>query len=803
MTQCFTYCSRHCEVPWRGERRVRVLRIERLSFLAVMVLAVMVFTMALLAGQAFAGGPRWVTGTSYFNRPGIPVAWAGGQVRYYTDQGPLSSTVDNAAANALVAAAAAPWNGVVYATVNISQGGTLAEDVNGSNTSAGPGGVVFPADVQSTNLGVPLAVLYDADGSLTDAMLGQGASDPADCWQNGVTESVDNITQNGVIVHAVLVLNGLCTGGPEAQLQMQYQLERMFGRVLGLGWSQLADNVFTGTPVPTLADQQSWPIMHPIDVRCGPYTYQCMVNPFTLRMDDQAALGRLYPVTSQNIAQYPGKQDIWKSSIGISGQALFADGQPMQGVNLVVRYISPDYSRLWAGSLVSVVTGNGFRGNAGNPVTGYASAGGARFDQFGSVSSAEEGYFSILGTPQTLEPGRTGEGLLFIPEAINPLYTGEFSVGPYTMEQVKPSGVLSPFVQSGVANGANYSETFTASNSAADRHFGLDGTETAPADVPSSGYWTEQFAEYGHTGWYGLKVQANRSFTVETMALDQLGNATRAKAMPVIGIWNGSDPLGSAPDARSAAAFNGAVTAGTTAAASTVAAEQVRIAIADQRGDGRPDYIYQARVLYADHISPAAISPGGGTVTITGMGFRAGNTVTINGVPATVTSGTATEMVVDAPPMGIVGGAAGAPVDVTVSDPVTGGSTTMSAALAYSSSARGVTDQLVVISGGGQAVSSAINFAPVEMEVTDGAGNAVPHALVQVYQTVTTYQQCSGHGRCAPPQLLGAANTAERSDANGMISVDPLQIANRAQTVNIVATAEARGVVRVALSKHP
>ncbi len=778
----------------------RMLRIKTLAFIALM---------AFLAAQAFAGGPRWVTGTSYFNRPGIPVAWAGGQVRYYTDQGPLSATVDNAAANALVAAAAAPWNGVVYATANISQGGTLAEDVSGSNTSAGPNGVVFPADVQSTNVGVPLAILYDADGSLTDAMLGQGASDPADCWQNGVTESVDNITQNGVIVHAVLVLNGLCAGGPEAQLQMQYQLERMFGRVLGLGWSQLADNVFTGTPVPTLADQQSWPIMHPIDVRCGPYTYQCMVNPFTLRMDDQAALGRLYPVTSQNIAQYPGKQNIWTSTIWISGRALFADGQPMQGVNIVVRYISPDYNRLWAGSLVSVVTGSGFRGSAGNPVTGYTGAGGARFDRFGSVSSADEGYFNILGTPQTLEPGRPWEYLLFIPEPINPLYTGEFSVGPYTMDQVKPSGVLSPFVQGVVANGANYSETFTASNSAADRHFGLDGTEAAPADVPSSGYWTEQLAEYGHTGWYGLKVQANRSFTVETTALDQLGNATQAKAMPVIGIWNGSDPLGSPPDANSPSAFNGAVTAGTTAAASTVAAQPVRIAIADQRGDGRPDYAYQARVLYADHISPAVLGLGGGTVTITGMGFRAGNTVAINGVPATVTSGTATQMVVDAPPLSVVspnaalGGAAGAPVDVTVSDPATGGSTTMSAVLAYSSTSHSVTDQLLVVSGGGQVVSSAINFAPVVMEVTDGAGNAVPHALVQVYQTVTTYQQCAGRGRCAPPELLGAANTAERSDANGMISVDPLQIANRPQTVNIVATAESRGLVRVALAKHP
>ncbi len=761
---------------------------------------------ALLAAgvvSAHAGGPRWVTGTSYFKHPGVPIAWAGGQVRYYTDQGDLSVSVNNAAANALVAAAAAPWNGVPYATVNISAAGTLGEDVNGSDTSAGPAGIVFPADVQSANTAMPLAIIYDADGSITDLMLGQGASNPEACEQNGVSESVDNMTTDGVIAHALLVLNGRCTGSSEQQLQMQYQLERMFGRVLGLDWSQTNDNMFTGSPAPTLAEATDWPIMHPIDILCGPYSYQCLPAPFTLRPDDRAALGRLYPVTHQNLALYPGKQDIWKLSIGISGKVMFADGQPMQGVNVVVRYISPNYNRLVPVELISTVTGVGFRGNAGNPVTGYADAAGNRFDRFGSADPAQEGAFSTLGLEQTLEPGRPWENLLFSVEAINPLYIGEYSVGPYTVNQVTPSGTVAPYFQGVVSNGATYKEVFTAANGALDGHLMLDGTEASPASVPADGFWDEQLTGYGHTGWYGLQVQANRTLTVETLAVDEQGYASNAKAMPVIGIWNGSDAIGSPSDV-SAPAFNGAGTGRTSLAASTSVAERLRLAIADQRGDGRPDYAYQARVLYADNIVPAQVGTGGGEVTISGMGFKAGNVVTVGGVRCSVQQLTATQIVALAPPLAALSGAtAGAAQDVTISDLATGGATTMQGALAYAANGASVTAQLMVVSGGGQVLGVQGTLAPVVLEVTDGAGHAVPRALVQVYQTVTGPQTCTGRGRCSEPPLLGTANTAETADVNGMVFIDPLQIADRAQAVNIVATAETQGLVRVTLVKQP
>ena len=95
-------------------------------------------------------------------------------------------------------------------------------------------------------------MIYDTDGSVTDLLLGSGASSPSGCRQNAVTQTVDSFDPAGYILHAIVVLNGRCTGAaPEMQLEMQYQLMRAFGRVLGLAWSQTNDNVFTGSPQPT------------------------------------------------------------------------------------------------------------------------------------------------------------------------------------------------------------------------------------------------------------------------------------------------------------------------------------------------------------------------------------------------------------------------------------------------------------------------------------------------------------------------------------------------------------------------
>ena len=103
------------------------------------------------------------------------------------------------------------------------------------------------------------------------------------------------------------------------------------------------------------------------------------------------------------------------------------------------------------------------------------------------------------------------------------------------------------------------------------------------------------------------------------------------KPMPVIGVFAPTDQPGDLPTvAVQATAFQGWTTGTTSLHAATGTMTGVRIGIADERGDGRPDFAYQARMFYADSITPAIVGTAGATVTITGVGFRNGNAVAIN-----------------------------------------------------------------------------------------------------------------------------------------------------------------------------
>lgn len=627
---------------------------------------------------AIAGGPRWVTGPPYFSTSGVPVVWYTNQPLYFTDPGDLSQYVNHAAADAIVAAAANVWN-VPTASLVLGYGGSLGEHVSGANVYPGPNGPVFPADVQSSNYqAVQIAVIYDSDGSVTDMLLGSGASDPSGCRQNAVTESVDSIVPAGYIQHALLILNGRCTGPhAEQQIQMQYQLMRAFGRVLGLGWSQVNDDVFTGSPQPTYQEALNWPIMHPIDIICGPYTYQCLPQPFTLRPDDLSALGMLYFVAQGHAP--PGKTDTLYLAHQISGTVVFPTGQGMQGVNVVIRRWHQFRAASESWQTVSAVSGELFKGTAVNPVTSApASAAGSS----GSLNLGYEGFYEAFRVPML---SGTWDSDIQDTEPINPLYTGEYAVGPYIASQVQPSGEnIEAFTDIMRSYQLLTRLTLAPAGAAPSCSTAADGSEAAPAAIAVQGWWTGTLCAYGHAAWSSLKVKANRSLTIEVTAHDENGFATTAKAMPVIGVWNATDALKSLPSVASApTAFNGAAYGATALTVQTPQPGQFRIAIADQRGDGRPDFAYQSRVLYADSVSPASVSAEGGEVTITGMGFRAGNVVTVDGVAATVTSWTATSIVATVPSSRALGFSAAATADVTVTDPSTRGTTMMTGALSY------------------------------------------------------------------------------------------------------------------------
>jgi hypothetical protein len=602
------------------------------------------------------------------------VVWQNGQIAYYTDQGALSPIASNSFANSLVAHAAYAWSHVSTAAVSITRAGALNEDVSSVNVTNGSGGLVEPADIQSTATSVPVAVVFDEDGSVINAIFGAGASAANACPQNAVMTYVDNFSSAGYITHAVMLVNGLCATTSADLTNLQYELVRGFGRILGLDWSQANEEMFANNQI-TSEGTAGWPIMHPIERLCNGGGGTCMPNGTTLRYDDIAALNRAYPVTAANQSLYPKKTVTATATFSIYGTIRFRRGQGMQGVNVVLRPLAggePDIQYT-----VTAVSGASYVGDAGNPVSGYTDANGNALNRFGSSDQTQEGYFDLSGVP--LPPGVKQSDYELTFEPLNSLYTMEDSVGSYTLGQVTPSGTMPVITIPSVQAGMSLQEDVTINDSADELNSGGDGTDANPALVNATGQWMGRLCCYGHTSWFKFYARANREFTVETVALDETGAATESKARPVIGLWNITDAVGAAPVTATTQPFNGDEAGLTTLSAVSTAGNFVRIGIADQRGDGRPDYAYTGRVLYADTVSPARLPASGGEITIAGMGFAADSVVSVNGVAAKVTSVTPTRIVAMAPPSN---GATGT-VLLEVEDPQTLGVAIIADGLAY------------------------------------------------------------------------------------------------------------------------
>ncbi|SDG05012.1 IPT/TIG domain-containing protein [Terriglobus roseus] len=666
------------------------------------------FLLFFCASVLQAANPRWVAGSQWTNS-GKAMNWYRNDVQYFVDAGSLSSSVSHAAAVSMVDAAASVWN-LSALPFTLKNGGALAEDVSSANVYMGSSGLVWPTDVSSSNYtSKQIAVVLDADGSITDALLGSGASEPSNCRTNGVTEFVDLFIQPGKIAHARIVVNGRCSGAAaEQQLQLQYQLMRVFGRVLGIGWSQLNDNVFTAVPAPTYAQQMHWPIMHPIDIICGAYTYQCLPQPFTLREDDIAAMWLLYADSTTSLAA--------SNMINMSGNIYSSGVRPLSGINLTVtRYQRWGSYGVDGFQSVSNVTGFNMSFQRGNPVTGPS------VDTqgiYGPIVGDTASTFNFAAIPLS-----TGTYVTLASEPVNPLYKGAYAVGPYQMGSPSPSGSAISISNGPYSPGANVFVSYTVPDAASDCSTAKDGTESVPGSIPLDGTWSSRLCGVGHSSWTALSVKTGRTATVEVTATDETGNATSNKAMPLIGMWHGSDATGILPGlAAQTAAFNGMRTGMSQLRVSFSATESVRLAITDARGDGRADYTYRARVLYADSISPARVPLSGGTIAITGMGFAAGNTVTIGGVAARVVSISPTSISVVAPAMG------SGVKDVVITDLSTGGFSTMTGAITYGGAA---SDVLAITS---QPSASVVvgTPTPFALQLKDANGAAVRNGQIAV-----------------------------------------------------------------------
>jgi hypothetical protein len=638
------------------------------------------------AGICRAGGPEYVAGSSYFESStmGQPLTWFHGQVNYYTDQGSLSPILPSGPANALVANAFSQWTSVSTAAVTATNAGQLAEDVNGSNIAVdSDGAVTAPADITPSAIGTPLGVVYDYDGTVTDALLGSGAGSPSECFWNAVYGGIDNFGTGANFLHALVVINGQCALQTSQLTDVEYRLVRVLGNVLGLGWSQLNLHVITGPPPITPAEYAGFPVMHYLDlVSCVPITV-CYPNPYQLAPDDIAAFSRLYPASPSGGSNSP---------VRIYGSVYFADhfgnaGQPMQGVNVVARWIDPFTGAASQEYGASSVSGFLFAGNAGNPITGFSDPLGIPYSDFGSSDQALEGFFDLGGLPNP--DGSTTVQYQLTVEALDP----ELSAGvcPYDSPQVAPSGVFQPIVVTVDAGGEMEQEIVMSGNAQPVPPWAATATWNAPAVVPSPGDWVGSLSGYGDVGYFLITAQANRTLSVAVTALDETGVPSESKTEPVVGIWTLGDPPGETPPTLTPAPFNSSIFGMSRLDAQVLASNSFIIGIADLRGDGRPDYHYHAHVLYGDSVIPARVPVNGGPITLQGIGFSPSLNVVVGDANVPLLATNSGQILVSAPAQ------SDGPQTVTISDPISGAFSIMTDVVTFGAAA---TDGIVLLQGG-------------------------------------------------------------------------------------------------------
>ena len=649
----------------------------------------------------------------------MPLTWAQGTVNYYTDQGSLSPTVSGPQGDALVADAFSQWTSISTAAVTAIHAGQLAEDVSGTNVYRNSdGSISMPADIMPTATGTPVGIVYDVDGTVTDALLGQGAGDSSECFGNAVFGGLDNFAPTANFLHALVVINGNCVAQvPDPDVE--YRLVRTLGQVLGLGWSQTNLNVQTDVPRPTADDYAGFSIMHAIDLlNCIPitlcYSNGGKVNPYVPKMDDQAALSRLYPAPTFSA-----------STTRIHGNVYFENGsgqpgQGMQGVNVVARWIDPITGLPSGVYAASSVSGFLFTGNVGTTVTGFNNSAGQPFNQYGSNDPTLEGFYDLAGLQIPNGEG-TAQYQISI-EAVDPFWSD--TVGPYQPWQVLPSGSAQT-VTVNVTLGGDVLQDIVMQQSAAQKPdwFGPT-TYNSPAALPVAGDWTASLDPYAGLDYFWFSGQANRTLSVLVTALDATSAPSESKAQPVIGLWQLSDPGTFPAPANTSSAFNSSIFGVTILNAELLQATSFRLGIADIRGDGRPDYAYHARLLYGDHITPTRASVGGGTaLAIAGYGFQSNTAALIGSRNGLALAVSANQLLVTAPAH------ADGVQDATLIDPPTSASSILSGVVTYGA---GPNDVLQLVAGsnpstpvGGQAPNPILVQAVAPDGITPVAGATV------------------------------------------------------------------------------
>ncbi|HEY4903505.1 MAG TPA: IPT/TIG domain-containing protein, partial [Candidatus Sulfotelmatobacter sp.] len=455
------------------------------------------------------------------------------------------------------------------------------------------------------------------------------------------------------------------------------------------------------------------------------------------------------------------------TTAGIHGTVWFTNAagqptQPMQGVNVVARWIDPSTGQPSRQYAASSVSGAFFTGNAGNPITGFYDPLGNLFSNWGSSTASMEGFFDISGLQ--IPNGATSTQYELTVENLDPLWS--MGVQPYGPFQVALSG-QSALTVVNVTLGADVEQDILMAGSAQPvAPWAASQTWTVPAALPAAADWMESLNGYGNEPYFSFSARANRTLSVAVTALDENGNPSAVKAQPVIGMWAASDPEGTPPGAFTPSALNTPMLGLTRLDAQILSPTQFLVGIADMRGDGRPDYRYHAHVLYGDSVVPSRISASGGAITVQGMGFAPGQIVAIgsaNVSPLEISSG---QIILEVPaqPDGTQ--------TITITDPVTGSSSVMTGVFTLGASA---TDNIVLVRGLNPPTpvgTQTVNPVTVQVVAADGVTPVAGATIAWSSTNSAALSACGGAFSCSTASdEVGSASTFVVPDAAGVATI--------------------------------
>jgi hypothetical protein len=106
-------------------------------------------------------------------------------------------------------------------------------------------------------------------------------------------------------------------------------------------------------------------------------------------------------------------------------------------------------------------------------------------------------------------------------------------------------------------------------------------------------------------------------------------------------------------------------------------------------------------------------------------------------------------------------------------------------------------------SGAAQTLHATQTASPVVLQVTDTAAHPLAGASVTLYQTDYGWEGLCTTARCASAPVLAASQTSTISEANGQVTLTPLQRLNIAQTIAIAAATGSYGFATTTLSIAP